>query len=162
MKNAFLMHSAGFHRIRHCGLFANSHLAQKWRQLLNVPEPLCCRRSRPLRAASTPAPLPLLRRSHDRHRDLRARLLASKSSGGRNQDRHLMTAILTTLQCCSRVRSPASGHGSARPTTVFDRLRTLYRASHGAPRCRSTRSIERCGNRLSAPRKVADMVVGLY
>jgi hypothetical protein len=65
--------------------------------------------------------LPALRRPHDHHRDLRARLLAalpSYSSNDPDQDRYLMiTLAITALQgCCS--------HALAVPraaTTMFDR-----------------------------------------
>ena len=71
----FLMHvlPKGFHRIRHYGLFANGNRAEsiaKARELLAVK----ARRGRS--ALRTAASLPLLRRAHAHHRDLRTRLRA--------------------------------------------------------------------------------------
>ena len=78
----FLMHvlPKGFHRIRHYGLFANGNRAAniaRARQLLAVPArpnepdtPEASDRRSPRAAAA----MPVLRRPHDHHRDLRARL----------------------------------------------------------------------------------------
>ena len=70
----------GFHRIRHYGLFANGNRAEniaQARELLAVapparPEPEAAAR----RAARAAASVSVLRRTHDHHRDLRARLRA--------------------------------------------------------------------------------------
>ena len=97
----FLIHvlPQGFHRIRYYGLLANTPRADniaRARELLAVPK-------LPTDAPTPPAPMPantktqasmpLLRRPHDHHRDLRARQLAQISSAAdtRNQDRYLMT-----------------------------------------------------------------------
>ena len=91
---------AGFHRIRYYGLLASGKRANniaRARELLAMPMlPIDA-----IKAASTDAnepqdtkaSLPLLRRPHDHHRDLPARLLAALPPDGtraRNQDRHLM------------------------------------------------------------------------
>ena len=82
----FLMHvlPKGFHRIRHYGLFANGNRADniaRARELLAVPpradEPESDRDRRADEPRVLPASLPLLRRPHDHHRDLRARLRAA-------------------------------------------------------------------------------------
>ena len=94
----FLIHvlPPGFHRIRHYGLFANGARADnlaRARQLLGALKATsrCPRRATP--AAHTA--MPMLRRPHDRYRDLRARLLPDPAGGfdGRNQDRHLMMPL---------------------------------------------------------------------
>ena len=80
----FLIHvlPKGFHRIRHYGLLANGTRAANIahaRQLLAQPaRPRRTQdaRSRDQRTPRAAASMPVLRRSHDRHRDLRARLRA--------------------------------------------------------------------------------------
>ena len=76
----------GFHRIRHYGLFANGNRTEsiaRARELLAVappppkPEPSQRRRRRAARAADT---VPVLRRTHARHRGVRARLRAEASA----------------------------------------------------------------------------------
>ena len=93
----------GFHRIRHYGLFANgsraANIAQA-RELLAVPPRLtepddqkAAEHDEPRIHASS---LPVLRRPHDHHRDLRARLPAELSADARaaaDQDRHLMRRL---------------------------------------------------------------------
>ena len=92
----------GFHRIRHYGLFANGNRAAniaRARELLAVPPRSKAARdarsrSRPTSTARAAASMPLLRRPHDHHRDLRARLPAEApphARSGSDQDRHLMT-----------------------------------------------------------------------
>ena len=89
----FLIHvlPGGFHRIRHYGLLANG------------PDAL--------------ASLPLLRRAHDCHRDLRARMHAATSPHGPDPARQLMIASGRSprLNAAHRRRSPASGQERARP-----------------------------------------------
>jgi hypothetical protein len=65
---------------------------------------------------------PLLRRSHDHHRDLRARLLAAHTSSHRlNLDRHLMTTIATSPCRNPRLaRRASTGHHGTRPDTQFE------------------------------------------
>ena len=97
----FLMHvlPKGFHRIRHYGLFANGNRAEriaKARELLAVPplanEPETAKAaSADCRASVTS--LPMLRRAHAHHRDLRTRLRAqvpAERDTADDQDRHLM------------------------------------------------------------------------
>ena len=97
----FLIHvlPKGFHRIRHYGLLATGDRAANIahaRELLAVPSrPKNQRRPKHAirRAARAAASMPVLRRPHDRHRDLRARLRAEApphTGTGGDQDRHLM------------------------------------------------------------------------
>src|SRR5712675_2159420 len=90
----FLIHvlTKGFHRIRDYGLLANGNRSENIahaRELLAVP-------SRPKEPETPEAAIdepPVLRRSHDRHRDLRARLRAQApphTGTGADQDRHIM------------------------------------------------------------------------
>ena len=99
----FLIHvlPAGFHRIRHYGLFASDTRADNIAgtraarsayppsnpdaKAANADEPPCTRAS-----------LPVLWRPHDHHRDLRARLNTALSANARthDQDRHLMMTAL--------------------------------------------------------------------
>ena len=96
----FLLHvlPGGFHRIRHYGLFANGGRAEniaRARELLNVPAPLppAMPPAAPTITARTRASLPLLRRPHDHHRDLRARLAPRHRSDRVPMGRHLMIAV---------------------------------------------------------------------
>jgi hypothetical protein len=92
----FLLHvlPKGFHRIRHYGLFASANRAESIataRALLNVaPRP--AKAARMLRRIARVAvlPMPPLRRSHDRHRGVRARLRADVAADT-EQDRHVMS-----------------------------------------------------------------------
>ena len=77
----FLLHvlPKGFHRIRHYGLLASAgrkaNLARA-RELLDVPargRSRGTRRAEPLPPTRPAAAMPVLRRPHDHHRDLRAR-----------------------------------------------------------------------------------------
>ena len=95
----FLIHvlPKGFHRIRHYGLFANANRAENIataRALLNVAPPAADPQQQPDiatgRATCAALPLPALRRPHDRHRDLRARLRAEVAPDA-EQDRHIMS-----------------------------------------------------------------------
>src|SRR5215472_5265975 len=95
----FLLHvpPRGFHSIRHYGLFASTNRAESIataRALLNVAPPAAdpqeqagCGAGRATRAA---LPMLALRRAHDRHRNLRARLPAELAADT-DQDRHLMS-----------------------------------------------------------------------
>jgi hypothetical protein len=86
-----------FHRIRHYGLFASGSRAAniaRARQLLAVAPPLVEPEEKPAAPQEPhvlPCPCPPLRRPHDYHRGLRARLPADISAGA-DQDRHFMTA----------------------------------------------------------------------
>jgi hypothetical protein len=63
------------------------------------------------RAAGVPAPMPMLRRPHDHHRDLRARLNAAHPSIEPDQDRHIMTPFTRRRrpECFSDVPPPLTG-----------------------------------------------------
>ena len=115
----FLIHvlPQGFHRIRHYGLFASGTRADniaRARELLAVAKPEG--RAHRCRRRSQQADLSMLRRSHDHHRDLRARCNATASadsSNHRHQDRHLMTAS-QSRKSARRARCLSTGHGRAR------------------------------------------------
>ena len=142
----FLIHVLphGFHRIRHYGLLASGTRADniaRARRLLDVPaaqpeagddQP---RRGR--RAQAALAPVPVLRRPHDHHRDIPARRLAALSAGGihrRDQDRHIMIEV-NARQHPKRgpsVRWLSTGNDQARP-----------RAARIQPSCRSISAARR-------------------
>jgi hypothetical protein len=115
----FLIHvlPKGFHRIRHYGLFAKGTCADtiaRARELLAVVKP----EGQPAASAVDPskADLSMLRRSHDRHRGLRAWCNATAtadSSNHRHQTRHLMTA-LQSRKSARRARWISTCHGRAR------------------------------------------------
>jgi hypothetical protein len=120
----FLIHllPGGFHRIRHYGLFANGgradNIAQA-RQLLNVkaahvePDDTGGTGDAEPQTLSHPS---LLRRAHDHHRDLRARMHAAALPDGPDPDRQLMIASGRSprLNAAHR-RPPSSGGEDARP-----------------------------------------------
>jgi hypothetical protein len=69
--------------------------------------------------------VPVLRRSHDRHREVPARLLAAHPSRGihrRDQDRHIMIKVAAPqkLQTASLLRRISTGNDQARPRTARD------------------------------------------
>jgi hypothetical protein len=79
-----------------------------------------CGRDRSVDRTAARPPLPLLRRPHDHHRDLRGRLPAAPSSepaSCRNQNRHVMstTTASNTRSADPVSRWPLPGHASARP-----------------------------------------------
>ena len=89
----FLLHvlPKGFHRIRHYGLFANANRAEniaKARALLGADPPAADPQQQPDvhagRAARGALPMPALRRPHDRHRGLRARLRAEVAADAKH------------------------------------------------------------------------------
>jgi len=99
----FLIHVLphGFHRIRHYGLLASGtradNIAQA-RRLLDVQaaQPEAADAKCAERAQAALAPVSVLRRSHDHHREVPARLLAALPADDfhrRDQDRHVMTEI---------------------------------------------------------------------
>ena len=105
----FLMHvlPKGFHRIRHYGLFANGNRAEsiaRARELLAVApqaaEPAKAPASR--RAARVADAVSMLRRTHARHRGVRARH-PTKVAADADQDRYVMKKRNRPLQLC---RSP--------------------------------------------------------
>src|SRR5271170_3634591 len=71
------------------------------------------RQRRRQRAAGALAPLSLLWRPHDHHRDLRTRLDAAISTDGPDQDRHLMSAIAGR-----QTRTPTTNAAAHRPATA--------------------------------------------
>ena len=103
------------------------------------------------------APLPMLRRSHDHHRGLRARRNATASaviSNHRSQDRYLMSAILSSqIQTTDRSRRSSIRQGGARPNALLRPQRGhrsswlkadlphLRRANHARKRRPPTRSM---------------------
>ena len=99
----FLIHvlPSGFHRIRHYGLFASSKRAENIARATSTARRPGSAKQEPADAVSTEptnalASMPVLRRPHDRHRDLRARLLSAHASRQRDQNRHIMTIIATS------------------------------------------------------------------
>ena len=159
----FLTHvlPKGLHRIRHYGLFANGSRAAniaRARELLAVPsrskqaetsETAAVRRT-PRAAAS----VSLLRRPHDHHRDLRARLPAETPPRVRyssDQDRHLMMpsppihqpsdarhsgwlAASTAPAYCRSINRPAVA-----PPTLSGNARSTRSARHPHPSFEATR-----------------------
>ena len=156
----FLMHvlPKGLHRIRHYGLFANG----KHRTRPRVARPAATRHAASggrifqLRSTARPAKaMPVLRRPHDLHRDLRARLPAGAPLQRRcysDQDRHLMMPLCPIKRCNdfrhSRRLLPGSAsprrrapHSSAFPAAIssYD-ARSTPPLQRQAPRVRSKRS----------------------
>ena len=150
----FLIHvlPKGFHRIRHYGLFARGACADniaRARELLAVAKPED--RAHRCRRRSQQADLSMLRRSHDHHRDLRARRNATASadsSNDRDQDRHLMTASQSRKSgsSCSlpldrprqsSPRYPATASQIVRQLVMFDAIRRSFisRFAVGTARC---------------------------
>jgi hypothetical protein len=71
--------------------------------------------------------MPVLRRAHDHHRDLRARLLAAHASNKRDQNRHLMMITTAASQYRNAPRScrSSNGHGAAWSDRQFGPLRNM-------------------------------------
>ncbi len=125
----FLIHVLphGFHRIRHYGLFASGTRADniaRARELLAVHDGPGRARRLPPSNPSTLA-LSMLRRPHDHHRELRARLTPRHrptASTDRDQDRHLMTAsrCAATFKYCPLCRRLSTGNDIARPHDTQD------------------------------------------
>jgi len=155
-----------FHRIRHYGLFANTFRADniaRARKLLAVQSPATTMPpmpAAPMPASADPlASLPVLRRPHDHHRDLRAWTRAAIStdrSDCRDQDRHLMTSAPKPPHWkAARPRSWIStGHDGARrdiasppvlarQSSFVDPARLLAGASPAHGNLRNARS-QRC------------------
>ena len=147
----FLLHvlPKGFHRIRHYGLLASSRTKAdtmaRARELIAVaapaqpPQPTkrmqATARHRGDRQADPS--LPVLRWSHDHHRDVRGRLDAATSPdrvGDRDQDRHVMTPIAPRSPdnaaglCCWSM----SGNDDARPQSLSDPCNRPRKASDPA------------------------------
>ena len=135
----FLLHvlPRGFHRIRHYGLFANANRADKHRKSPRAARrrPACRRPATAAgdhtgRAACGALPMPALRRPHDRHRGLRARLRAEVATDAKRV-RHVMSQTssarrlpvpLRWLRAGGDPSQPDSGQ-SMRPAPV-DTLQT--------------------------------------
>ena len=79
-----------------------------------------------------PPAMPVLRRPHDHHRDLRARLLAAHSSDRTNHHRLLMIIIATRSRNVRLACRCLIGHGASRPNTQcpcqFDRSSSINAA----------------------------------
>src|ERR1700736_2062508 len=122
----FLIHvlPKGVHRIRHYGLFANGHRAAniaRARELLamppRVPPHETAGPAEPEQPARAAEAMPMLRRPHDHHRDLRAGLPAKASPhtcSADNPDRHLMRPSPSIDNCSDTCRSRRLSAGSAR------------------------------------------------
>ena len=116
----------GFHRIRHYGLLASAVRADniaRVREMLAVPlipiDAIKATTAKPDEPKS-PGSMPLLRRPHDHHRDLRARLPAETpdhTGSGGDQDRHIMTSSppIERHYCTIPRQNPHSARGIHRP-----------------------------------------------
>jgi hypothetical protein len=87
-------------------------------------------RRRGQRARAARAPVSVLRRSHDHHRDIRARRLAALSAGGirrRDQDRHVMIKVgaRQNYRAASVLRRISTGNDQARPRAARDSRRVV-------------------------------------
>jgi hypothetical protein len=70
--------------------------------------------------------MPVLRRPHDRHRDLRARLRSAHASRKHDQNRHVMMTIATPqYRNARRPCRSSTGHGAARPDRQLRPLRKM-------------------------------------
>ena len=124
----FLIHvlPAGFHRIRHYGLLASSQRRQniaRARQLLNVPAP----QPHPAAAENVPpadaTSVPVLQRTHVRHRSFRARSYPPIPRNGASPghaDRHLMISVLQppARKTCRLFRWFSTDHGEAQTSNT--------------------------------------------
>ena len=140
----FLIHvlPKGFHRIRHYGLFANGNRAAniaRARELLAVPPPTARgRQARTAkRAARVAASMPVLRRPHDHHRDLRARMSAQtpptpapQRSGSTPHD--AVTADRTPLRHLSFPLARRRPRPRSRPSPRFAPRHTANRLARPA------------------------------
>jgi Putative transposase len=131
----FLIHvlPQGFHRIRHYGL---QHARRQHR-----PSAPSARRAstaqrrryqlrRNRRAQAALAPVPVLRRPHDRHRDVPARRLAALPSRDfhcSDQDRHIMIKVdaRQNYWAASLLRRISTGNDQARPRAACDSRRVV-------------------------------------
>ena len=140
----FLLHvlPKGFHRIRHYGLFASANRAENIataRALLNVAPPAADPQEQPDVAPDTPRgaalPMPALWRSHDRHRDLRARLRAEVATDT-EQDRHVMSQ--TSCERCGfpvPMRWLHAGGDLSRPNHIHQCADRPLMRSERPPKC---------------------------
>ena len=114
-----LMHvlPSGYHRIRHCGLLASGTKTEtiaRIRELIATVEPVqtAHQPQPPDSAAATDQgdpPVPVLRRSHEHHRDLQPRLdtAIQTAAANRDQDRYVMITFPHLTDSKSRSSSPA-------------------------------------------------------
>ena len=131
----FLMHvlPAGFHRIRYYGLLASGKRADN---IARARELLRCRylpvdaikaaNTKHRSAANARASLSLLRRPHDHHRAVRARLnsaLSAKPADASDQDRHLMIMSIRSpsFNAGHLCRRRSDEHASARTNSLLIR-----------------------------------------
>ena len=142
----FLIHvlPSGFHRIRHYGLFASAVRAQnveRARQLLAKSE-AASQRSRAeadseVDKAAPCASMPMLRRPHDHHRNLRRRAPCAFAIAHPDQDRHLMIAVAAVPASLCRSSSPPPPRRSSRALS-FHHPRLLFQPRAGATLTRSS------------------------
>ena len=124
----------GFHRIRHCGLLASGTKTEtivRARQLIAAVAPVQTAQQ-PQPPDSAPAtrpgdpPVPVLRRSHEHHRDLQARLDAAiqTAAANRDQDRYVMITFSTSqIKNPDLPRRPSIRNGDARANLPLRRQR---------------------------------------
>jgi len=124
----FLIHvlPSGFHRIRHRQRLPRRQHRQSARAAQRAYLPNTIRRCKCKYrcAACTRASLPMLRRPHDHHRDIRARrnpALPSERANASDQDRHVMIASLPSprLDIGSFRHRRVPAHASARVDTTL-------------------------------------------
>src|SRR5450432_3255051 len=129
----FLMHVLpnGFHRIRHSGLLASGTKTEtiaRIRELIATVAPVQTAHQPRPRPGNRPGdpPVPVLRRSHEHHRDLQPRLdtTIQTAAANRDQDRYVMITF-PTLQIQNPVlpRRPSIRHGGARANMPLPRQR---------------------------------------
>src|SRR6202023_1461992 len=92
-------------------------------------------RCRGQRAQAALAPVSMLRRSHDYHREVPARLLAALSSGDfhrRDQDRHIMIKIgaRQNYKTARLLRRLSTSNDHARPRVTLDSRRVVRSPLH--------------------------------
>jgi len=126
----FLIHvlPTGFHRIRHYGLFASGvppKTSPRARPSCSSGDPTRTRQPAmtPINRAARPrASMPMLRRPHDRHRDIRTRTRFARLFARRTQDRHIMIEIASSAapQLGSLLRWSFDRAAPARPKMLRD------------------------------------------
>ena len=128
------------HRIRHYGLFACTGRAAniaRLRELLGPPGRPQVPVKKARRKKHDPAAMPLLRRAHDRHRDLRTRNAAAiaRSIPGCHPDRHVMS---WNLPLDRTVPPPlTAGSQAAKPSLCLRRLPSANNGQTAAPEASS-------------------------
>src|SRR5450755_2747744 len=129
----FLMHVLpnGFHRIRHSGLLASGTKTEtiaRIRELITTVAPVQTAHQPRPRPGNRPGdpPVPVLRRSHEHHRDLQPRLdtTIQTAAANRDQDRYVMITFPTSqIQNPVLPRRPSIRHGGARANMPLPRQR---------------------------------------